>query len=71
MLGIIIFISAPIVIMIIIGIFSIRDGLKNGFPKSTDDDDDMFKTGINPANGLPTTGGIDTRGNLSGSDFNH
>ena len=43
MLGLIIFISVPIVIMIIIGILGIRDGLKNGFPKSSGDDDDMFE----------------------------
>ena len=70
MLGVILFITIPILIMIIIGIVSIKNGLKNGFSKSIGDSDDMFEHGINPANGLPTVNGVDTQGNLSGSDFN-
>ncbi len=69
MLEIIIFISAPIVILLIIGIFGIRDGLKNGFPKSTSGDDMFEGHGVNPATGLPMRGNIDSAGNPSGSNW--
>ena len=53
--------------MIIIGIFGIRDGLKNGFPKSTGGWEDEY--GVNPANGLPMIDGtIDVCGNPLGAD---
>lgn len=42
MLVVLLFITIPILLMIVIGILGIRDGLKNGFPKSSSDSDDGF-----------------------------
>ncbi len=66
---IILVIGTPILLFLLILIFGIRDGLKNGFPKSTGGDD-MFD-GVNPATGLPmVSGSVDAGGNPYGINVN-
>ncbi len=70
MIGSILFITIPILVLVIIGILSIKNSSKSTKNNSTFEDNDNTEHGVNPANGLPTINGIDTYGNPSGSDFN-